>query len=295
MGLAAGAYAVGGPLAWPLPPMVAWLAAQGAATFALVTRERADRRVLMRLFAHHLSTPIAREIWEARDTFLAGGRPRPQNLTATVLFSDIEGFTAITEALGPEALMRWLEGYLDRMVAVVDRHGGVVLRFIGDAVFAAFGVPVPRADETAVAEDARRAVACARSMADEVGALNAELAAQGLPSVGIRIGIQTGPMTAGSLGRSTHLEYALMGDAVNTAARLEAYAKTLRGPGAPACTILVGAATRARLGPEVTLRPVGEIGLRGKKETVGVFEMMPASTPVLQDAAACGRVGDAIP
>ena len=161
--------------------------------------------------------------------------------------------------------MLWLEGYLDRMVAVVDRHGGVVLRFIGDAVFAAFGVPVPRTGEEAVAEDARRAVACALAMADEVGALNAELAAQGLPWIGIRIGIQTGPMTAGSLGRSAHLEYALMGDAVNTAARLEAYAKTLRGQGAAACTILVGAATRARLGPDVALRAVGEIGLRGKK------------------------------
>src|SRR5689334_9844165 len=293
LGLTAGAYAAGGPLAFPLPPVVAWLAAQGTATFALVTRERADRRVLMRLFAHHLSAPIAREIWDERHTFLAGGRPRPQNLTATVLFSDIEGFTAITEALGPEALMLWLEGYLDRMVAVVDRHGGVVLRFIGDAVFAAFGVPVPRTGEDAVVADARRAVACALAMADEVGALNAELAAQGLPRIGIRIGIQTGPMTAGSLGRSAHLEYALMGDAVNTAARLEAYAKTLRGQGAAACTILVGAATRARLGPDVALRAVGEIGLRGKKESVGVFEVIPTSVEALQDAEAYGRVGDA--
>ena len=292
LGLTAGTYAAGSPLAWPLPPVVAWLVAQGTATFALVTRERADRRVLMRLFAHHLSAPIAREIWDERHTFLAGGRPRPQNLTATVLFSDIEGFTAITEALGPEALMLWLEGYLDRMVAVVDRHGGVVLRFIGDAVFAAFGVPVPRTGEEAVAEDARRAVACALAMADEVGALNAELAAQGLPWIGIRIGIQTGPMTAGSLGRSAHLEYALMGDAVNTAARLEAHAKTLRRQGAAACTILVGAATRARLGPDVALRAVGEIGLRGKKESVGAFEVILASAEALQDAEAYGRVGD---
>ena len=194
------------------------------------------------------------------DTFLAGGRPRPQTLTATVLFSDIEGFTAIAESLGPEALMRWLEAYFDRMVAVVDRHGGVVLRFIGDAIFAAFGVPVPRTGEDAVAEDARRAVACALAMADEVGALNADLAGQNLPRIGVRIGIQTGLMTAGSLGRSAHLEYALMGDAVNTAARLEAYAKTLRGQDAPACTILVGAATRARLGPEMVLRA----GRRGR-------------------------------
>jgi adenylate cyclase len=130
-------------------------------------------------------------------------------------------------------------------------------------------------------------------MAEEVGALNAELAAKGLPRIGIRIGVQTGPMTAGSLGRSAHLEYALMGDAVNTAARLEAYAKTLRGQGAPACTILVGAATRARLGPEVALRPVGEVGLRGKEEKVGVFEVVAASAAAPQDTVAYGRVGDA--
>ena len=271
---AACAYSLGGPLAWPLPPLLAWLAAQGLTTLQIVMRERADRRILMRLFAHHLSVPIARQVWAARDTFLVGGRPKPQTLTATVLFSDIEGSTSIAEALEPEALMTWLEIYLDRMVAIVDRHEGVVLRFIGDGILAAFGVPVPRHSEDAVALDARRAVSCAVAMAQALPDLDRELAERGLPPVRIRIGIQTGEMTAGSVGRSEHLEYAIMGDSVNTAARLEAFTKTLRGPGSPPCTIVIGGATARRLEPATPLRPVGSLELRGKEASVSAFEVL---------------------
>lgn len=267
-------YALGGPLAWPLPPMLAWVTAQGLTSMQLVMRERADRRVLMQLFSHHLSAPIARQVWEARDTFLVGGRPRPQTLTATVLFADIEGSTGIAEALEPEALMDWLEFYLQRMVPIVGRHDGVVLRFIGDGLLAAFGVPVPRLDDTAVETDARNAVACAREMAAELEKLNDDLFARGLPHIGIRIGIQTGEMTAGSVGHSEHLEYVLMGDSVNTAARLESYAKNLRVPGCSSCTILVGGATARRLSSDVPLRSVGEIELKGKGSRVPVSEVL---------------------
>ncbi|MFP3480033.1 adenylate/guanylate cyclase domain-containing protein, partial [Burkholderia sp. SIMBA_057] len=101
-------------------------------------KERTDRRSLMQLFANHVSQPVADEIWRERATFLAGGRPRPQELTATVFFSDIEGFTTVCEALEPEPLILWLEGYLDAMVRVVAAHEGIVLRFIGDAILAVF-------------------------------------------------------------------------------------------------------------------------------------------------------------
>ncbi|MFL5336244.1 MAG: CHASE2 domain-containing protein [Geminicoccaceae bacterium] len=281
LGTAGGVYALGGPLAWPLPSMLAWLTAQGLATMPLVMRERADRRVLMQLFSHHLSAPIARQVWEARDTFLVGGRPRPQTLTATVLFSDIEGSTGIAEALDPQALMGWLELYLQRMVPIVDRHDGVVLRFIGDGLLAAFGVPVPRQHEAAVETDARNAVACAAEMAEQLGRLNDDLVARGLPRIGLRIGIQTGEMTAGSVGHSDHLEYALMGDSVNTAARLESYAKTVRVPGCSSCTILIGGATAHRLPPNLPLRAVGEIELRGKDSRVPVFEVLTDSAGTL--------------
>lgn len=191
-----------------------------------------------------------------------------------MLFSDIEGSTSIAEALEPEALMTWLEIYLDRMVAIVDRHEGVVLRFIGDGILAAFGVPVPRHSEDAVALDARRAVSCAVAMAQALPDLDRELAERGLPPVRIRIGIQTGEMTAGSVGRSEHLEYAIMGDSVNTAARLEAFTKTLRGPGSPPCTIVIGGATARRLEPATPLRPVGSLELRGKEASVSAFEVL---------------------
>jgi class 3 adenylate cyclase len=247
-------------------------------------RNRAERQVMMRLFANHVSQPIAEDIWEKRDVFMSGGRPRPQLLTATVLFSDVEGFTTVCERLEPEPLIRWLEAYLDAMVRVVAAHDGIVLRFIGDAILAVFGVPVPRTTQAEIDADARRAVACALAMAAELDVLNARWREEGLPPVGMRVGIHTGPVVAGSLGGLRHMEYSLLGDTANTAARLEALAKTVPAPKSRPCRIVIGEPTWQAVRDTVTALPVGEMALKGKERTVRVWQV-PCSAPGLERAS----------
>src|SRR5215469_3485426 len=103
-----------------------------------------DQRVLRQMFARHVSVPVACELWRQRNAFLAGGRPRPQELVATVLFSDVAGFTTLCERMTPTPIIDWLDQYLDVMVKTIIAHDGVALRFVGDGILAVFGAPVPR-------------------------------------------------------------------------------------------------------------------------------------------------------
>jgi class 3 adenylate cyclase len=251
---------------------LAWLGGLTAMAGRSLWRERQERQTLMRLFSRHVSAPVAEEIWRKRAAFMEGGRPRPQQLTATVLFSDIEGFTPVAERLAPDALIAWLELYLERMVAIVAEERGLVLRFIGDAVLAAYGVPVARTREAEITADAQAAARTALRMVAAVEALNGELSTRGLPAIGIRIGIHTGPLVAGSVGGATHLEYSLVGDTANTAARLETLGKQHRG--GRCGTILVGEPTAARLGKTFQIQLVGEMALKGKTHRVEVYELL---------------------
>ncbi|MCG5241688.1 adenylate/guanylate cyclase domain-containing protein [Azospirillum doebereinerae] len=264
-------FAQGGPLVPLMAPSMAWLGGTAAMAAHLSLRARADRRVLMRLFANHVSQPVADEIWRERATFMAGNRPRPQHLTATVLFSDIEGFTTVCEALEPEPLMRWLEGYLDAMVRIVAAHDGVVLRFIGDAILAVFGVPVARTTQAQIDADAERAVRCAVQMGRELATLNRQWREEGLPPVGVRVGIHTGPLVAGSMGGLRHMEYSLLGDTANTAARLESHAKTVGARSSPHCRIVIGDPTAQAVRGKIAVLPVGEVALKGKANPVRIW------------------------
>jgi class 3 adenylate cyclase/CHASE2 domain-containing sensor protein len=272
-GAVALAIAAGGVLLPLVGGGLAWLGGLTGTAGLSLWREQAERRMLQRLFARHISAPVAEEIWRERATFMAGGRPKPLELTATVLFSDIEDFTTVAERLGPVALMGWLETYMDRMVGIVAEHKGLVLQFIGDALLAVYGVPVARTEEAEITADAVAAARTALAMAQAARELEGEFRSRGLPPVHLRIGIQTGRLVAGSLGGRERLEYALVGDTMNTAARLEALCKTLRGPGGPPCTIVVGDAMRARLGDRFALRDIGAVELKGKTQRVQAYEL----------------------
>ncbi|WP_257792891.1 adenylate/guanylate cyclase domain-containing protein [Azospirillum argentinense] len=282
-------FAQGGPLVAMMAPSAAWLGGIAAMTAHLSLKERADRRSLMQLFANHVSQPVAEEIWRERATFLAGGRPRPQELTATVFFSDIEGFTTVCEALEPEPLILWLEGYLDAMVRVVAAHDGIVLRFIGDAILAVFGAPVARTTQAEIDADAERAVRCAVQMGRELRELNKRWQAEGLPAIGIRVGIHTGPLVAGSLGGLRHMEYSLLGDTANTAARLEALGKTVDMRSSPHCRIVIGEPTWTALRGTVAGLPVGEMALKGKRKAVRAWLVLDREGEEVRPAAEAGE------
>ena len=128
-----------------IPPLLAFLVSADAFRLYLLSVEKHQRALLMRLFESCVSKDIAETIWAQRDQFVEEGRPRPQELTATVLFTDLQGFTTISEQFGdPGKLMAWLNEYMEAMTSHVLNHGGVVNKYIGDGILAVFGVPVAR-------------------------------------------------------------------------------------------------------------------------------------------------------
>lgn len=239
-------------------------------------RERAQKAQIMRLFSQHVSKDVAEELWRRRDDFLDQGRPRPLELTATVLFTDLEGFTSISERLPAEQLFDWLNEYMQEMSALVLAHHGVVNKYVGDAVMAIFGVPLPRANEGEIEQDARNAVACALEMERALDVLNQRWSALGKAKIRMRVGIFTGPLMAGCLGGTERLEYTVIGDTVNTASRLESAGKAIDVPDAAlrSCCITIGESTRRLLGDTVALLPVGAVELKGKEQRIEAYYVL---------------------
>ena len=258
-----------------IPPAIAWIASAGLVTAYVASRERRERTQLMHLFSSHISPVLAGEIWARREEFADGGHPRPQRLTATVFFSDVVGFTSVSEGLTPPALMDWLDEYMGVMTPLVNDHGGVVLRFIGDAIMAVFGIPIPRTNDEQIRQDAVNAVECALAMQHALAEHNRKLEEKGRPTIGMRIGILTGPMVAGDLGSADRREYNVHGDTVNTAARIEGFRKEnfVPSPTEQPCRILIGDATRDLLGDGYQLEFIEKARLRGKARDIGIYRV----------------------
>ncbi|MBZ0158169.1 MAG: adenylate/guanylate cyclase domain-containing protein [Alphaproteobacteria bacterium] len=258
-----------------VPPAVSWALSGAFGTAHAAYRERTQRTLLMQLFSRHVSPDVAEALWEQREHFMDGGRPRPQRLTVTVLFTDLKGFTSVSEMMDPQALMEWLNEYMETMARTVGEQGGVVNKYIGDAVMALFGVPLARNSEEEIRGDAVHAVRCALAMAERLKELNAQWQERNLPVAEMRIGIQTGPLVAGSLGSTQRMEYTVIGDTVNIASRLERYGKEMPESGTLSptgpCRILIGGETRTLIGDEFLTEKVGEVVLKGKKRTVTIY------------------------
>jgi adenylate cyclase len=266
-------YAFTGALVPIVAPIVALAVAGGGARAWRGRADRRDRRTLRALFSRFVSEPVVDEIMKERDLFMSGGRPRPQELTATVLYADVASFTTICEGLAPEPLIAWLDRYIDTMAGVIMEHGGVLLRFIGDGILAVFGVPIPRRDEAAIALDANNAARCALAMERAMETLNDAWCTAGLPVGGLRVGLHTGPLVAGSLGTGARMEFCLLGDTANVGARLEQLGKEYAEPGPRYCTIVVGEPTWSRLGGAFPGVRIGEFMLRGRHAPMAAYRI----------------------
>lgn len=261
-------------------PVAGGMLALTAVAALLAQMEKAQKAAMMQLFARHVSKDIAEDIWNRREEFLENGRPRPQNITVTVLFTDIKGFTTVSEKLPPAQLLDWLNEYMEAMAGVVVANQGVVKQYIGDAVMAVFGVPLARHSEAEIAQDARNAVRCALEMERALEQLNGRWRVQGKPVIAMRAGIFTGPVVAGSLGGAERMEYTVVGDSVNTASRLESFDKSYSTPDLETrvCRIMIGEPTYRRLNSEFHCVPVGEVELKGKDNRVSVYYVLKDST-----------------
>jgi adenylate cyclase len=225
------------------------------------TRQR--EALVRRRFEQHLAPAVVRRIVEEPGLMKLTGERRE----VTSLFTDVEGFTAMTHRASPEALIGVLDDYFDGATGIVVEHGGMVDKIVGDAVHALFNAPIDLDDH------ARRAVECAMALRDwtEDFRRRAEPAALGFGRT--RIGIETGPAIVGDVGNRAKLDYTAHGDAVNAAARLEAANKELGS------TICVGPQTVARC-DNALFRPLGTIEVRGRDgETLAVFEPWPSDAP----------------
>ena len=255
-----------------MAPVAAFLPAAALVTSYISFHEQRERSQLMHLFAKQVSPAIAQQIWEQRDEFLAGTRPRSQELIATTLFTDLKGFSTTSEGLEPARLMDWLNEYMEAMAQPVIANDGVIEKYIGDAIMAVFGVPIPRASQEQIERDARNAVRCALAMAQEMERLNTHWKERGWPECKMRVGIHTGPLVAGSLGSADRQEYTVIGDSVNTASRLESFDKEVHAD--DVCRILVSQATQDLLGKEFLTEPVGSMSLKGKAEKVMIHRVV---------------------
>ncbi|MEQ9669176.1 CHASE2 domain-containing protein [Coleofasciculus sp. G2-EDA-02] len=254
-----------------IPPALALLGAATATTGYIANFEREERHTVMNLFGRHVTKQIAEAIWRDREQLLKEGRLRGQKMTATVLFSDLKGFSTVAENMSSEVLMAWLNQYMDAMAGTVLDHGGVVDKFIGDAVMAVFGVPIKRTTSEEIAQDAIAAVNCALAMAQKLQTLNQEWQRQGYPQTAMRVGIATGDVVTGSLGNSQRLDYTTLGDSVNVAARLESYDKTLDGG---ICRILINEETYQHLQNQFPTKQIGQVRLKGREQLTAIYQIL---------------------
>jgi adenylate cyclase len=222
--------------------------------------EGREKRRMRRLFGQYVSKDVCEQLVANPALARLGGTRREM----TVLFSDIRGFTTVSEQGEPEAIVHLLNEYFTRMVEIVFRHHGTVDKFVGDQVMALFGAPL---DDEAHADHAAEA---ALEMVAALERLCVRWREEGRPELAIGVGISTGPMIAGNIGSEAIMSYTVIGDAVNLGARLESLNKTY------GTRIIISDATRARLTRAFDVRPLGEVVVKGKTRPVSIFELVAA-------------------
>jgi adenylate cyclase len=239
-------------------PMAGAVLATLAAEVRLLAAERQDRRFVHDALGRYTSPALVRALLERRDLLDRFGGARQE---LTVYFSDLRGFTALSEALPPERLVEFLNEYFSEQAEIVERHGGWVDKFIGDAVMAVWGAPLPDPAHAAracrAAVEMRRAVEANRSGWRERYGLE----------VHVRAGLNTCLAVAGNVGSRRKASYTVFGDGVNLASRLEGANK------AYGTSVLAGDATRAAAGEELAFRSIDLLRVKGKREGVPVHEL----------------------
>jgi adenylate cyclase len=229
-----------------------------AASFNQMSEGLAERDRVRDLLGKVVSPEVAAEL--LRKDVVLGGEERQ----VTVLFSDLRNFTSLSEALSPQEMLGILNHYFTRMGAIVEKHGGVVDKYIGDALMALFGAPLGNPD------DVDRALKTAVEMTEAMDDLNRQWQKRGLPTIGLGIGINTDVVVAGNMGSETRLNYTVIGDGVNLASRLEALTKTPEYE----TRIIISGSTLAKARERYRTRRLGEVAVKGKQKPTEIFALL---------------------
>ena len=245
---------------WMVPAFTA--AVTIALTYVVITvlnfvREQRQTALLKQTFGRYVSPQILDHILAHPEKVHLGGDRRE----LTILFSDIRGFTSISEASQPEEVVEMLNEYLTRMVDILLKHGGTLDKFIGDAVMGFWNAPADDPDH------ARHAVACAVEMIEETARLRERWEAEGKAAIRIGIGINTGEAVAGNIGSERVFGYTVIGDAVNLASRLESKNKDY------VTEIIISESTLERMGGGFETVYLDDVKVKGKERAVKIYEV----------------------
>ena len=229
----------------------------GAIAFKYFSEER-EKKQIKSAFSQYVQPEFVEKITDDPDMLKLGGEKKEM----TVMFSDLAGFTTISESMPPEQLVLFLNDYLGSMTDIIFEHNGTVDKFIGDAIMAFWGAPINQ-DDSAI-------LACRSSlkMIDKLDELTAQWSKEGKPHVFARYGINTGKMVVGNMGSYNRFNYTVMGDAVNLAARLEPANKEF------GTTAMISEGTYKQLKDEFVCRQLDLLIVKGKTKPVRVYELI---------------------
>ena len=227
------------------------------AVFNRFVKEFSLKQQIKKQFEHYLAPAMVKKLQKDPSLLKLGGETR----TMTFMFSDIRGFTPISEKYkgNPEGLTKLINRFLTRMTDIIIKNGGTIDKFMGDCIMAFWNAPI---DDP---EHEENAVQAALEMQEELKTLNAELSKENLPNINIGIGINTGEALVGNMGSNQRFDYSVIGDAVNLASRLESSSKTLGK------TLVVGENTVKAAKYNYTFEYVDEITVKGKSEAIKVY------------------------
>ena len=225
-------------------------------SFNQMARSLREKEMIKRAFTRYVAREVVEEILKDPERLVLTGERRE----VTVLFCDVRGFTPLSERLSPEEVVLLLNDFYNLMIETTFKHDGTLDKFMGDAVMAIFGAPIAHPDHSA------RAVLTALDMREGIAGLNEKRLAQGKEGVAVGIGVSAGEAVAGTVGTEERMEYTVIGDSVNLAARLESNAK----PG----QILISQRTWDRVRGVVEVRGLGAIKVKGKEEEIEVYEVL---------------------
>lgn len=239
----------------PVPGASMLLVGTSVLTVLRLRFEERRERLLKQSFERYVSTQIVDQIiHSAKPVNLSGERRK-----VTILMSDIRGFTALSERMPAEHLVQFLNSYFAAMIDIILANEGTLDKFMGDAVLALFGAPIPHPDS------ALRAVKVAVAMQEKLRELNAQWMDRGQPQIRIGIGISTGEVIVGNIGSARRLEYTAIGQDVNYAQRIESLTKNL------SADILVSTTTYEEVKQYVDAEEFGPLTIRGKDEPIYVY------------------------
>lgn len=236
----------------------AWLLSAAALVGGKYAAGEREKEIIKKLFSRYVAADVLRELLRNPAQVELGGK----EVEVTVLFSDIRGFTSLSEKLEPTALVRLLNRYFEAMTAPILEQRGVLDKYIGDAIMAFWGAPL------ADAMQADHAVRAALDMKKALAKLNEDFRAEGIPEIATGIGIYTGKAVVGNVGSSARFDYTVIGDTVNAASRLEGQTKEFGVP------IIIGEQTKKQLTENYTLKKLGSVKVKGKEEMLDIYSVL---------------------